>query len=109
MKFLIDAQLPIALSRFLASHGCDCQHVAEVRLEKASDAEIRRYANDDERIVISMDEDFFYPASGEETKARFLWVRLGNCRTSALLAAIERLWPRMEESLKAGERIIELR
>ena len=109
MKFLVDNQLPLALSRFLAARGCDCQHVADIGFEGASDAAIWRYAHEDERIVISKDEDFFYLASREETKARFLWIRFGNCRTSALIAAIELLWPRIEESLKAGERVIELR
>ena len=109
MKFLIDNQLPIALSRFLASRGCDCQHVEDAGLGKASDTEIWRYANENELVVISKDEDFFYLASGEETKARLVWVRFGNCRTSVLLAAVERLWPRVEQSLKAGDRVIELR
>lgn len=108
MKFLVDNQLPIALARFLAARGCDCQHVADIGLDDALGAEIWRYANEHGRIVISKDEDFFYRANRGDTKARFLWVRLGNCRTSALLAAFERLWPRIEESLAAGEGVIEL-
>jgi hypothetical protein len=42
-------------------------------------------------------------------KAHFVWVRFGNCRTKALVAAMERLWPKIEAGLKAGERVIELR
>jgi hypothetical protein len=38
-----------------------------------------------------------------------LWIRLGNCRTPALLDAIASLWPRVERSLAAGERVIEVR
>ncbi len=109
MKFLVDNQLPLALSQFLASRGCDCQHVTDAGLAAASDAEIWRCAHETERIVISKDEDFLYLASRAETKARFIWVRFGNCRTSALLEAMERLWPRVEASLRAGDRIIELR
>jgi hypothetical protein len=34
---------------------------------------------------------------------------LGNCRTSALLQAFDRLWPEIEASLNAGDRVIEIR
>lgn len=109
MKFLVDNQLPEALSRCLSSSGCDCKHVEDAGLAAATDAEIWRYANENECTVISKDEDFLYLANASESKARFIWVRLGNCRTSVLLAAFERLWPRVEASLKAGDRVVELR
>ncbi len=109
MRFLVDNQLPIALARFLASRGCDCQHVEDIGLERASDVEIWQYAEQHECAVISKDEDFLYLAARPEAKARFLWIRFGNCRTPALLAGIDSLWPRIEQSLETGERVIELR
>jgi hypothetical protein len=36
-------------------------------------------------------------------------MRLGNCRTSTLIAAFEQFWPIVESCLKAGDRIIEIR
>jgi predicted nuclease of predicted toxin-antitoxin system len=59
--------------------------------------------------VVSKDEDFLYLASRAETAARFLWVRLGNCRTGPLIEAFERLWPRIEQALLGGERVVEIR
>jgi len=109
VKFLIDNQLPMALSRFLAARGFECQHVLEIGLASVSDSEIWRYADEGEFVVISKDEDFLYLASKGESRARFVWVRFGNCRTSALLAAIERLWPRFVQSLASSDRVIELR
>jgi hypothetical protein len=38
-----------------------------------------------------------------------MWVRLGNCRTSALIEAFDRLWPRIEQALLSGERVVEIR
>jgi hypothetical protein len=35
--------------------------------------------------------------------------RFSNCRTKALLGAIETLWPKIEEGLKAGDHILEVR
>jgi predicted nuclease of predicted toxin-antitoxin system len=48
-------------------------------------------------------------AGATATSARLIWIRLGNCRKRELLAAIERLWSRVEERLVAGDRIIEVR
>jgi predicted nuclease of predicted toxin-antitoxin system len=47
--------------------------------------------------------------NARSAKTRLIWVRLGNCRTKALLAAFENVWPRIEAGLNAGDRIIELR
>ena len=109
MKFLVDDQLPAALSRHLAKRGCDSLHVQDVGLSKGSDIQIWRYAEDHGCVVISKDEDFLYLANALESKARLVWVRLGNCRTKFLLAAVDRWWPRIESSLAAGDRVVELR
>jgi len=109
VKFLVDNQLPTALAQYLRKRGFDCQHVLEASLGDALDADICRYAELQERIIISKDEDFFYFAKQREAKIRVIWVRLGNCRTPALLAAFERSWPSIESCLKTGDRIIEIR
>ena len=109
MKLLVDNQLPVALARYLTSLGHDCEHVETVNLEEASDAEIWRYASQRGSVVVSKDEDFLYFASRAESAARFVWVRLGNCRTNALLKAFDRLWPRIEQALLSGEHVIEIR
>jgi hypothetical protein len=36
-------------------------------------------------------------------------VRLGDCRTSALIEAFDRLWPRIEQALLSAERVVEIR
>jgi predicted nuclease of predicted toxin-antitoxin system len=109
VKFIVDNQLPAALARFLVTRGIDCQHVLDMGLENASDREIWRYACAEDCIVISKDEDFLYLASLPAAGARLIWVRTGNCRRIDLLAIVERVWPRIENALKAGERVIELR
>jgi predicted nuclease of predicted toxin-antitoxin system len=78
-------------------------------LDAASDAEIWQYASQQGAVVVSKDEDFLYFASRAESPARFLWVRLGNCRTCALIDAFDRLWPRIERALVSGERVVEIR
>jgi predicted nuclease of predicted toxin-antitoxin system len=109
VKFLVDNQLPPALALYLRKRGFDCEHVLDAGLADALDIEICRYAEVEDRIIVSKDEDFLYLASQPKTKIRFLWVRLGNCRTSTLLAAFEQFWPMIESRFKAGDRIIEIR
>lgn len=109
MKFLIDNQLPAALADYLKKRGFDCAHVLDVGLGAASDAEICKYAIAQQAVIVSKDQDFLYLASQADSKIRLIWVRLGNCRTSALLQAFHRLWPDIEASLNAGDRIIEIR
>jgi predicted nuclease of predicted toxin-antitoxin system len=109
VKFLVDQQLPPALAEHIRKLGFDCQHVAEVGLASASDNDVGRYTRTQERIIISEDEDSLYLARNPEAGMRFLWVRLGNCRTQFLLAAFERLWPMIESCLKAGDQVVEIR
>lgn len=109
MKFIVDNQLPVALAEYLRDRGLDCQHVVELGLGDSADSAICRHAELQNRIIISKDEDFFYFAKQRHAKIKFIWVRLGNCRTTTLLAAFSRSWPRIESCLKAGDRIIEIR
>ena len=109
MKLLVDNQLPVALARHLTSLGHECEHVEAVNLDAASDAEIWQYASQRGSVIVSKDEDFLYLASRGESAARLVWVRLGNCRTSALLEAFDRLWPSIEQALLSGERVVEIR
>ena len=109
MKFLVDSQLPSALARFLASRGVDCQHVIDLGLADAADARIWEHASRTNCVVISKDADFLYLANAPSAKARFIWIRLGNCHTKKLIGVMEKLWPKIEEALNAGDRIVEVR
>ena len=58
MKFVVDAQLPPALARLLRETGCDAFAVREIGLREATDAEIWRYAVQQQAVIITKDEDF---------------------------------------------------
>ena len=109
MKFLVDNQLLAALAEYLRNRGFDSQHVFDIGSGKAADADICQYALANDCVIISKDQDFLYLANQPKIKVRLIWVRLGNCRTSTLLQAFERLWPEIETSLNAGDQIIEIR
>lgn len=109
MNFLVDNQLPLALAQHLRTLGLDCQHVFDVGLTEAPDAEICRYAEAQARVIITKDEDFLHLASRPDAKIKVVWVRLGNCRTSALISTFEKFWPTLKSCLEAGESVVELR
>jgi len=109
VRFLVDNQLPRALARFLAGRGIQCEHVVEAGLAEASDVGIWRYAAEHALVLISKDEDFLYLATQPGATVQVVWVRLGNCRKRELLAAFDRLWPRIQQCLEAGDRVVEVR
>jgi len=59
MKFLVDAQLPLRLARFLQNSGYDTLHTRELPQHNATpDAQINDLSIQQDRIVITKDSDF---------------------------------------------------
>ena len=59
MKFLVDAQLPIRLARFLQSNGYDALHTRELPEQNAtSDTQINLISIEQKRVIITKDSDF---------------------------------------------------
>ena len=92
MKFLVDNQLPVALAKWMQSAGVQAQHVLDIGLEHATDADIWDHALTDGSIIVSKDDDFFLLANRANDVGRLLWVRVGNCRTNALLQRFTAAW-----------------
>ncbi|HEX4124324.1 MAG TPA: DUF5615 family PIN-like protein [Tepidisphaeraceae bacterium] len=109
MRLLIDNQLPLGLAAHLRNWGLDCVHVLDTGQDRADDPEIWESAISEDRIVVSKDDDFIILASRPGDRGRLIWVRLGNCRNRALLAAFDRAHDTMMQAIAAGKRIIEIR
>jgi predicted nuclease of predicted toxin-antitoxin system len=58
MRFLVDAQLPPALARWLSGKGHEAEHVADRQMEAASDTAIWDFALRASAAIITKDEDF---------------------------------------------------
>ncbi len=107
MKFLIDAQLPPALTVWLADKGHDAVHVATIGLIAAGDADIAEWAITENRIVISKDEDFVQIRWPD--RFALLWLRCGNASNRALTLWLDPRWPEIEACFTRGERFVEAR
>jgi predicted nuclease of predicted toxin-antitoxin system len=106
MNFLVDAQLPPALCRWLEARGHATAHVVEAGLGSASDAEIAARAEAEGVILISKDEDFLLLRMPD--RFALLWLRCGNSTNRALTAWLEARWERIEALLRSGERLVEV-
>ena len=68
MKFLIDANLPPALARWLASEGHEAHHVSDFGLEAVPDKTIWAYARELDACVVTKDEDFILLQTSVEVR-----------------------------------------
>jgi predicted nuclease of predicted toxin-antitoxin system len=109
MRFLVDAQLPPALSRWLSDRGHIAEHVAEIGLATASDAAVWQEAIDKSAVVVTKDEDFAVRKVLDRTGPAVVWVRTGNTTRRELLSVFDRLLPAMIEALARGEGLVEVR
>jgi predicted nuclease of predicted toxin-antitoxin system len=108
MRFLVDNQLPPSLARWLRDRGHDAEHVFESGLHLLDDRALWARALTDAWIVVSKNEDFLYLANQPGDAGRFLWVRLGNCRNDALLAAFSMSFDTITAAFDSGQSVVEL-
>jgi predicted nuclease of predicted toxin-antitoxin system len=109
LTFLVDAQLPPELARWILARGTRAIHVADVGLLKADDRTLWEFARQHEATIISKDEDFVDHWLMDENPVALIWVRKRNCSNRVLLAWFEPLWADVLARLEQGERLIELR
>jgi predicted nuclease of predicted toxin-antitoxin system len=110
MTLLVDNQLPLALARYLAANDWECIHVQDVGLEAADDRTIWQFALERGLTIVTKDEDFQALANRQGSiPPQVVWVRLGNCRTAALLEAFSRILPALRNALAAGDAVVEIR
>ena len=107
-RFLVDAQLPPALARWLSAAGHEAEHVADRGLQSASDQAVWDHATSSDAVLVTKDEDFASRLLVEGSGPVIVWVRLGNTRTRDLLGWFEARLDQVEAALERGERLIEL-
>ncbi len=79
MKFLIDAQLPRRLATWLSAQGHDALHTLDMpSANRTQDAEIIAFAMQDDRIVVTKDDDFVQSFWVHDQPKRLLLISTGN-------------------------------
>ena len=86
MRFIIDAQLPFALSKYLEQKGFDVIHTDDLpNKEYTTDNEIRDISVKENRIVITKDADFLDSFYVNSTPPKLPLVSTGNIKNKALI------------------------
>ena len=108
MKFLIDAQLPPALAKSLEEAGCEAEHVMDIGLNTSEDTPIWDYAISNGTVIVTKDEDFASRIQMKPEGPAIVWLRIGNCSNRALLRWLAPMLPHIMDSLRQGEKLIEI-
>lgn len=108
MRFVVDAQLPPALARWLTDQGHNAEHVANCGLASASDRAIWDYAATNGAVIITKDEDFAVRKALAQGPPPIVWLRMGNTRRLELLRKMTLLLPSLVASLQRGDSLIEV-
>jgi predicted nuclease of predicted toxin-antitoxin system len=108
MRFLVDAQLPPALVGWLAARGHEAEHVADRKMQTASDAAIWDYALAMSAVIVTKDEDFAQRKVLTAAGPAVVWIRLPNTRRRDLLIWFETAMPQILAALERGETLVEV-
>ncbi|MGH8017328.1 MAG: DUF5615 family PIN-like protein [Opitutaceae bacterium] len=108
MKFLLDAQLPPALARWLQEAGHEAQPVREVGLREADDSAIWDHAEANGLVLLTKDEDFAMRAQQTQAGPVIVWLRVGNSSNRALRAWLEPRLPGIVQLVTQGSRLVEV-
>jgi predicted nuclease of predicted toxin-antitoxin system len=110
LNFIVDAQLPPALARWIESdERHHAQHVFDIGLNSVADLVIWDRALTNRLVIVSKDEDFVDQFLLSANPPQLVWIRKGNCSNQSLLEWLDPLWPETLRRLDAGEKLIELR
>lgn len=109
MRFLVDAQLPPALARWLGERSLSATPVRELGPRESDDGSIWNFAAAGDWTVITKDEDFVARCVGNASAPAVVWLRLGNCTNRVLFAWLEPFLPEILRRLNGGEKPIEVR
>ena len=91
IKFIVDAQLPYSLASMLKTKGFDVVHTDDLpNKERTTDNEIRIVAAEENRIVITKDNDFFDSYILAKSPSRLFLISTGNIINKDLFALFEK-------------------
>ena len=82
MKLLLDQNLSRKLVKQIESLYPESCHITSVLTENSDDREIWEFAEDNDFIIVTKDDDFEQRSVLFGHPPKVIWVRLGNCKTS---------------------------
>lgn len=109
MKLLFDNNLSPKLVTRLASDYPDCSHVATLQLDTAPDLTVWQHAKEADYCLVTKDSDFNELLASKGFPPKVIWIRLGNCTTTAIVLLLQREQAAISEFLEdASAGLLEL-
>ncbi len=96
MKLLFDHHLSPRLVKSLADIYPDSNHVYPLELEQANDKDIWEHAQREGLLIVTKDADFSDLCMLRGSPPKVIWIRRGNCQTSAIGAMLRRHYADIE-------------
>jgi predicted nuclease of predicted toxin-antitoxin system len=88
MKLLFDENLSPKLPHLLTTQFPGSLHLRDCGLKGATDEKIWEYARANGFTLVSKDSDFYQRSLFYGSPPKFVWLRIGNCTRSDLVALI---------------------
>ncbi|MGL4401309.1 MAG: DUF5615 family PIN-like protein [Luteolibacter sp.] len=103
MRWLLDQGLPRSAAFLLRERSMDALHVGEIGMASASDPLILKTAEEQDRIVVTLDADFHaLLAMSGASKPSVIRIREEGLKGRALCEFVLQLWNQFAEALTAG-------
>lgn len=97
MKFLVDAQLPRRMAIWLTEAGHDAKHTLDLPMgNRTTDAEVVACAMDEQRIVVTKDDDFVQSLLLTGQPSKLFLIATGNISNAELENLVRRNLARIE-------------
>jgi predicted nuclease of predicted toxin-antitoxin system len=103
MKLLLDQGLPRSAAALLCEAGINAIHVADIGFSAADDTDILQRAQEDERVVVTLDADFHaLLALTEAISPSVIRIRIERLRAQVLTNLLLTVIGECEEDLEQG-------
>ena len=96
MKLLFDHHLSPRLVKSLADIYPDSNHVYPLELDRVDDKEIWEHARREDFLIVTKDADFSDLCMLLGFPPKVIWIRRGNCKTSAIEAMLRQHYADIE-------------
>jgi len=108
MKFIVDAQLPFAVVKWLRHKGFDALHTSELTSQNlTTDIVIIQLSVSEQRVVISKDKDFWEYFVLHQKPYKLLLLTVGNFPNHLLIDLLEKNFEQIQTALQT-HRVLEL-
>ncbi len=103
MKLLLDQGLPSSAASLLRKSGIDAVHTSEIGMATAEDADIILRAQEEDRIVVTLDSDFHtLLALSNASSPSVIRIRIEGLRAQPAVDLLQRLLSEWDEELEVG-------